>query len=102
MTSHYVMVTKKQYLVDRHNEYIVLCKFESHTISGCRVTGVGPPKPPPPPTSPRKQKKSGLNIVKDQKSADAVRKDLSKKIENFIINIVLLYIITFQKQTYLF
>ena len=29
-------------------DYIVLCKLESHTISGCRVTGVGPPMPPPP------------------------------------------------------
>ena len=56
------MVTNKLYLDDRNNEYIVLCKFGSHTISGCRVTGVGPPEPPPP--GPGKQKKPGLNRVK--------------------------------------
>ena len=67
LTSHYVIVTNKLYLDDRNNEYIVLCKFGSHTISGCRVTGVGPPKrplPPPPPPGPGKQKRPGLNRVK--------------------------------------
>ena len=49
MTSHYVMVTNKPYLDERNNYYIVLCKLGSHKISGCRVTGVGPPEPPPPP-----------------------------------------------------
>ena len=34
------MVTNKLYLDDRNNEYIVLCKFGSHSISGCKVTGV--------------------------------------------------------------
>ena len=48
MTSHYVMVTNKLYLYNRNNDYIVLCKLGSHTISGCRDTGVGPPEPPPP------------------------------------------------------
>ena len=48
LTSHYLMVTNKLYLDDRNNEYIVLCKFGSHTMSGCRVTMVGPPKPNPP------------------------------------------------------
>ena len=62
MTSHYVMVTNKLYLDDRNNDYIVLCKLGSHTISGCRVTGVGPPEAPPP--GPGKQKKPGLNRVK--------------------------------------
>ena len=32
-----------QYIV---NEYIVLRKFGSHTISDCRVTGEGPPNTP--------------------------------------------------------
>ena len=41
------MVTNKLYLDDRNNEYIVLCKFVSHTISGCRVTVVWPPKGSP-------------------------------------------------------
>ena len=63
MTSHYVMVTNKLYLDDRNNDYIVLCKLGSHTISGCRVTGVGPPEPPPPPVLGSK-KKPGLNIAK--------------------------------------
>ena len=45
MTSHYVMVTKKLYLDARNNDYIVRCKLGSHTISGCSVTGVGPPDP---------------------------------------------------------
>ena len=56
-TSYYVMVTNKLYLDDRNNDYIVLCKLGSHTINGCRVTGVGPPEPPPPP-GPGKQKKA--------------------------------------------
>ena len=60
MTSHYVMVTNKLYLDDRNNDYIVLCKLGSHTISGCKVTGVGPLEPPP---GPGKQKKPGLNRV---------------------------------------
>ena len=55
MTSHYVMMTNKLYLDDRNNDYIVLCKLRSHTISGCRVIGVGPPEPP----RPGKQKKAG-------------------------------------------
>ena len=63
MTSHYVMVTNKLFLDDRNNEYIVLCKFGSHTISGYRVTGVGPPEPPP---GPGKQKKPGLNRVNNE------------------------------------
>ena len=62
MTSHYVMVTNKLYLDDRNNDYIVMCKLGSHTISGCRVTGVGPPEPPPVLGS--KKKKPGLNRVK--------------------------------------
>ena len=61
MTSHYVMVTNKLYLDARNNDYIVRCKLGSHTISGCSVTGVGPPEPPP---GPGKQKKPGLNRVK--------------------------------------
>ena len=61
MTSHYVMVTNKLYLDDRNNDYIVLCKLGSHTISGCTVTGVGPLEPIPP--GPGKQKKPGLNRV---------------------------------------
>ena len=59
LTSHYVMVTNKLYLDDINSLYIVLCKFGSYTISGCRVTGVGPPEPPPPP-GPGKQKKSAV------------------------------------------
>ena len=62
MTSHYVMATKKLYLDGTNNDYIVLCKLGSHTISGCRVTGVGPPEPPPPPILGSK-KKPGLNRV---------------------------------------
>ena len=62
MTSHDVMVTNKLYLDDRNNDYIVLCELGSHTISGCRVTGVGPPEPPPPPVMGSK-KKPGLNRV---------------------------------------
>ena len=62
LTSHYVMVTNKLYLDDRNNEYIVLCKFGSHTISGCRVIGLGRPSPPSP--GPGKQKNPGLNRVK--------------------------------------
>ena len=62
MTSYYVMVTNKLYLDDRNNDYTVLCKLGSHTISGCRVTGVGPPEPPPP--GPGKQIKTGLSRVK--------------------------------------
>ena len=53
------MVTNKLCLDDRNNEYIVLCKL------GFRVTGVGPPKPPPPLPGPGKQKKPGLNRVKN-------------------------------------
>ena len=63
MTSHYLMVTNKLYLDDRNNEYIVLCKFGNHTISGYRVTGVGPPEPPPPVLG--SKKKPGLNRVKE-------------------------------------
>ena len=62
MTSHYVMVTNKLYLDARNNDYIVRCKLGSHTISGCSVTGVGPPEPPPPPVQGSK-KKPGLNRV---------------------------------------
>ena len=62
MTSHYVMMTNKLYPDDRNNDYIVLCKLGSHTISGCRVTGVGPPEPPPP-GSWEAKKKPGLNRV---------------------------------------
>ena len=62
MTSHYVIVTNKLYLDDRNNDYIVLCKLGSHTISGYRVTGVGPPEPPPGPG--KQKKKLGLNRVK--------------------------------------
>ena len=62
MTSHYVMVTNKQYLDDRNNDYIVLCKLGSHTINGCRVREVGPPQPPPPVLG--SKKKPGLNRVK--------------------------------------
>ena len=49
MTLHHVMLTNKLYLDDRNNDYmyIVLCKLGSHTISGCRVTWVGPQEPPP-------------------------------------------------------
>ena len=57
------MVTKKLYLDDRNNEYIILCKFGSHSISGYTVTGVGPPKHPPP-RSQEAKKKPGLNRVK--------------------------------------
>ena len=63
MTSHYVMVTNKLYLDDRNNDYMVLCKLGSHTISGCTVTGVGPPEPPPPPPVLGSKKKPGLNRV---------------------------------------
>ena len=62
MTSHDVMMTNKLYLDDRNNDYIVLCKLGSYTISGCRFTGVGPPEPPPPPVLGSK-KKLGLNRV---------------------------------------
>ena len=65
--SHYAMVTNKLYLGDRNNDYIVLCKLRSHTISGCRVTGVGPPEPPPPPPGTGKPKKPGLNRVNRKK-----------------------------------
>ena len=59
------MVTKKLCLDVITDEQIILCKFCSHTISGFRVTGVGPPKPPSPPPRPRKpQKAPGLNRVK--------------------------------------
>ena len=50
--SHYVMVTNKLYQDDRTDEYIILCKFGSHNITGYTVTGVEPPKAP------------GLNRVK--------------------------------------
>ena len=39
------MVTRQLYLDDGTVEYIILCKFGSHIISGYRVTGVGPPVP---------------------------------------------------------
>ena len=61
MTSDYVIVTNKLYLDDENNDYIVVCKLGSHTISGCRVTGVGPPKPSPVLGS---KKKPFLNRVK--------------------------------------
>ena len=38
------MVTNKLYLDDKNDDYIVLCKFGSHTISGYRVIGIGRPK----------------------------------------------------------
>ena len=66
MTSNDVMVTNKLYLVDRNNDCIVLCKLGSHTIRGCRVTGVGPPEPPPPVQG--SKKKPGLNRVKEATS----------------------------------
>ena len=69
MTSHYVMVTNKLYLGDINNDYIVLCKLGSHTISGCRVTGVGPPEPPPVLGS---KKKPGLNRVKFMLDSPAI------------------------------
>ena len=65
MTSHYVLVTNKLYLDDRNNDYIVLCKLGSHTIRGCRVTGVGSP-----PVLGSK-KKPGLNRVKIQNFCDS-------------------------------
>ena len=65
--SHYVMVTNKLYLYDRTDEYIILCKYGSHNISGYTVTGVEPPKPPHRlPPGPKKAQKSpvciGLNM----------------------------------------
>ena len=36
-------MTNKLNLGDRTDEYILLCIFGSRTISGYRVTGVGPP-----------------------------------------------------------
>ena len=51
------MVTNKLYLDDRTDEYIMLCKFGSYTISGYRVTGVGPPNLPQS-LGPRKTKKA--------------------------------------------
>ena len=59
MTSHDVMVTNKLYLRDKNNHHIVLCKLGSHTISGCRVTGVRTPEPP----RSWEAKKPGLNRV---------------------------------------
>ena len=68
MTSHYVTVTNKLYLDIRTDEYIILCKFSSHKISGYRVTFIGrlkpPPLPPPRPPVPGSPKKPGLNRVK--------------------------------------
>ena len=62
--SHYVCKCMSiTYVDDRTDEYIVLCKFGSHTISGKRVTGVGPPKPPSPPAVSGSPKKPGLNRV---------------------------------------
>ena len=59
------MVTNKLYLDDRNNDFIVLCKLGSHTISGCRVIGVGPPESPPPPHPVQgSKKKPSLNRVK--------------------------------------
>ena len=55
------MVTNKLYLDARNNDYIVRCKLGSHTISGCSVTGVGPPETPPPVQG--SKKKPGLNRV---------------------------------------
>ena len=57
------MVTNKLYLDDRTDEYIILCKFGSQTISGHRVTGVEPLKPPSPPPVTGSPKKPGLNRV---------------------------------------
>ena len=34
LTSDYVMLTNKLYLDDRTDEYIILCKSGSHTMSG--------------------------------------------------------------------
>ena len=75
MTSHYVMVTNKLYLDDRNKDYIVLCKLGSHTISGCRVTGVGPPEPTPPPRS-WEAKKTGLNRVKHSPNKDDLKTEM--------------------------
>ena len=68
------MVTNKLYLDDRNNLYIVLFKFGGHTISGCRVTGVGPPEPPPPVLG--SKKKPGLNRVKSEVDASDFRNSL--------------------------
>ena len=61
------MLTNKPELYDRTDEYIIMCEFGRHTISGYRVTVVGPPKlspfPPPLPVS-GTSKKPGLNRVK--------------------------------------
>ena len=51
------MVTNKLYLDDRTDEYIILFKFGSRTMSCYIVTGVGPPKLPQP-LGPRKLKKA--------------------------------------------
>ena len=52
VTSHFVMVAHKLHLDVIIDQYIILCKFGSHTISGYRGTGVGPPNPTPPPPPP--------------------------------------------------
>ena len=52
MTSHFVMVAHKIHLDVIIDQYIILCKFGSHTISGYRGTGVGPPNPPTPAPTP--------------------------------------------------
>ena len=75
MTSHDVMVRNKLYLDDRNNDYIVLCKLGSYTISSCRVTGVGPPEPPPPPPVMGSKKKPGLNRV----NARGLNKSIKKR-----------------------
>ena len=70
VTTHYVMITNKLHLHVRTDEYIILCKFDSHTISAYRVTGVGPPKPSP---GPQKPKKVGLNRVKKEKKEETFK-----------------------------
>ena len=81
MTSHYVMVTNKLYLDDRNNDYIVLCKLGSHTISGCRVTGVGPSEPPPVLGS---KKKPGLNRVNMVQNGRNLNSGSSKNVKIWV------------------
>ena len=73
------MVTNKLYLDDRNNDYIVLCKLGSHTISGCRVTGVGPLKPP---RSWEAKKEPDLNRVKRESSSKMATEWLEWEAQN--------------------